>query len=411
MSNIATSEIIKDNASQITKSKGCPRLSTEKFILKAIKKHGDKYDYSNVNYINSKIKIAITCRQHGEYLQVPSYHLSGNGCMKCAKKSLCLSIMKTKEQFIEEANIIHNNKYDYSKVEYKKANEKVIIICSDHGEFKITPASHLHGKSGCNYCGKLSSKQKQQSTKEQFIEKSIQVHGETYDYSKVEYNNNNTKVIIICNEHGDFEQTPQGHLSGRGCIKCANKHQHTSEEWIIMAQQIHGNTYDYSNVKYISANDTVCITCKLHGNFEQLPRVHLRPNGCYKCSQQSYSKKQIQWLECISKIKGIQIQHAMNESEYTIPFTNLKADGFCKETNTIYEFHGDFWHGNPKLYNSQDINPVNKKTFGELYQQTITRESQIKELGYNLIVLWEYDWNKAIKNIRYLQKQFRYTHK
>jgi G:T-mismatch repair DNA endonuclease (very short patch repair protein) len=315
-------------------------------------------------------------------------------------------------QFIQNSVEIHGNKYDYSKVVYSKSSDKIPIICKIHGEFEQTPASHLQGN-GCNYCGKLTSKQKQQFTKEQFIEKSIKVHRNTYDYTKVEYNNNNTKVIIICKEHGDFEQTPQGHLSGRGCIKCANKHQHTTEEWIQLAQQLHGNIYDYSNVKYISANDTICITCKLHGNFEQLPRVHLRPNGCYKCSQKSYSKKQIQWLECISKIKGIQIQHAMNESEYTIPTTNLKADGFCKETNTIYEFHGDFWHGNPKLYNSEHINPVNKKTFGELYQHTIARELQIKELGYNLIVLWEYDWNKLIKTIRYLQQQFRYskTHK
>jgi G:T-mismatch repair DNA endonuclease (very short patch repair protein) len=178
-------------------------------------------------------------------------------------------------------------------------------------------------------------------------------------------------------------------------------------EFIEKAIKIHGNMYNYTKVIYTKAIENVIIICKNHGDFEISPNSHLNGNGCSKCYSK-YSKKQIQWLECISKIKGIQIQHAMNENEYTIPTTNFKADGFCKETNTIYEFHGDFWHGNPKLYNSQDMNAVNKKTFGELYQQTIARETQLKELGYNLVVLWEYDWNKAIKTIRYLQKQFRY---
>jgi len=349
-----TNENIKYNASQITKIKGRtkdinPRVTTEQFILKAIKKHGNKYDYSNVNYINSKIKIAITCREHGPYLQVPAYHLSGNGCMKCGKKSLCLSIMKTKEQFIEEANIIHNNKYDYSKVEYINTQNKVTILCNLHGEFKQTPNKHISCKSGCNKCGFLSSSLKQRKSTEQFIKDAQMIHGDRYDYSKVNYTMSQEKVIIICKTHGEFEQIACEHLRKR-CVNCPR--------------------------------------CNPH-----------------------FSKMQIQWLDLLSKMYNIHIQHAVNGIEHTIKTTQYKADGYCKETNTIYEFNGDFWHGNPKLYKPDDTTYFGV-TYGNLYQKTVKREELIKSLGYNLVVMWEYDWKKIIHFIKILQRKIRklFTH-
>jgi G:T-mismatch repair DNA endonuclease (very short patch repair protein) len=80
-------------------------------------------------------------------------------------------------------------------------------------------------------------------------------------------------------------------------------------------------------------------------------------------------------------------------------------DGFCKETNTIYEFHGDFWHGNPSIYDKDQLNPINKKSFGELYQQTIKKEEHLKQLGYTVVVMWESKWNKINQSIRMLQRQ------
>ena len=109
----------------------------------------------------------------------------------------------------------------------------------------------------------------------------------------------------------------------------------------------------------------------------------------------------------LSIMKGIHIQHAENEGEYSIPETKYKADGFCKETNTIYEFHGDFWHGNPKKYPSEKLNCISKKTFGELYENTKQREEEIIQRGYTLVTIWEYDWNKLIKSIKLLQQKIR----
>ena len=185
--------------------------------------------------------------------------------------------LKTTEEFIRRAKKVHGDKYDYSKVEYKGTHTKVCIICPIHGEFFQTPNNHLHGQ-GCLACGG-----RKQLTKEEFIQKAREVHGDKYDYSKVEYVNKNTKVKIICPIHGEFFQTPNNHLQGHGCHKCVGCKQLTKEEFIQKAREAHGYKYDYSKVEYINAHTKVKIICPIHGEFEQEPNSHLEGKGCPNC--------------------------------------------------------------------------------------------------------------------------------
>lgn len=128
----------------------------------------------------------------------------------------------TSEEFIKQAKKVHGDRYNYSKVEYKNSYTKVKIICSQHGEFKQTPANHIHYKKGCYECGKLSRIEKINSNTNEFIEKAELVHNNKYDYSLVEYKHSMKKVCIICPIHGEFWQTPNMHLTGRGCFKCGD---------------------------------------------------------------------------------------------------------------------------------------------------------------------------------------------
>jgi len=130
---------------------------------------------------------------------------------------------KTNKQFIEEANIRHGFKYDYSKTQYINKREKVCIICPIHGEFWQEASSHLKG-CGCPKCGKKSSQKRQSLNTEQFIERAKKVHGDKYDYSKTEYINSSTKVCIICPIHGEFWQRPKDHTKGIGCPVCKSSH-------------------------------------------------------------------------------------------------------------------------------------------------------------------------------------------
>lgn len=182
-------------------------LTTNNFIEKANLKHGDKYNYSLVEYFGAKIKIKILCSKHGLFTQTPTNHLCGQGCPKCSN-----NILFTTDEFILKANLKHNYIFNYSLI--YKLNKKVKIICPLHGIFEQISKNHLRGD-GCPTC---SGNKK--LTTEEFINKSKLKHGEKYDYSLVNYINNSKKVIIICEKHGEFIQAPNCHLNGSGCITC-----------------------------------------------------------------------------------------------------------------------------------------------------------------------------------------------
>ena len=383
------------------KCSGNQKSSTEEFIKKAIKIHSDKYDYSKVNYISRHKKVIIICKEHGEFEQEAGSHLSGCACKECGIINIIKNKTHTFEKFINKAILVHGDKYKYSQKNYNNKKEKIKIKCKMHNEeFEQTPQAHLAGQ-GCSKCSK-----KYKMNEVEFIDECKIVHGDKYDYSKVSYVKKLEKIIIFCKIHGKFEQLAYSHIKGQGCIYCSGNYKSNTEEFIKKAIKIHNNKYDYSKVDYYTAINNVIIICKEHGEFKQTPNTHLNGSGCQKCYS-NFSKMQIQWLELLSKLYNINIQHSLNTGEFKINNTRYKADGYCKETNTIYEFHGDFWHGNPKIYKPEELNDCSKKTYGELYQKTLEKEQKIKELGYNLKVMWESDWNKINKSIKKLQKKFK----
>ena len=212
--------------------RGCPKCgviknsksrtkTTENFIGKAKKIHGNKYDYSKTEYVGAHTKVCIICPEHGEFYQEPAAHLSGQGCPVCGRMSTTKSLTKSEERFIEEARKIHGDKYDYSKVKYVNTDTNVCIICPEHGEFFMQPKHHLEG-CGCQKCSWEKNGDKRKSTTEDFVEKAKKIHGNRYGYSKVEYIDAHTKVCIICPKHGEFWQTPNDHLRGNGCRYCVN---------------------------------------------------------------------------------------------------------------------------------------------------------------------------------------------
>ena len=156
---------------------------------------------------------------------------------------------KTKEKFIEQSKTMHEDKYDYSKVDYKGYLVEVCIICSKHGEFMQKPNTHLT-KHGCPKCA-VERRSKNQI---QIIDDFRRSHGNKYDYSKVAYIDDSTKVCIICPKHGEFWQEPNSHKRGVNCPECYEEKRPLSQESFIKnAIKIHGNKYNYSKVNYINA--------------------------------------------------------------------------------------------------------------------------------------------------------------
>ena len=251
------------------------KLTAEEFIKRAREVHGDRYDYSKVNYVNSSVPVTIICPIHGEFSCSPNNHISNkSGCPYCNG-----GVKIDTEEFVRRARQIHGDKYDYSKVNYVNSITPVTIICPIHGEFEQLPAYHLSGR-GCSLCAGT-----QKLNTEEFIRRARLVHGDKYSYDKSVYVNTHTPIIITCPVHGDFIAIPHYHLSnGSGCTLCSGGVKIDTEEFIKRAREIHGDKYDYSKVNYINSNTPVTIICPIHGEFEQLPSVHLSNHGCPKCN-------------------------------------------------------------------------------------------------------------------------------
>lgn len=206
------------------------------------------------------------------------------------------------ERFVENARAKYGNKFDYSLVQYKNNKTPVEIICPEHGSFWQKPDTHLHTKYGCKQCGVESSNRVRTKTNEQFIQEAIQVHGDIYDYSQVDYVYSMAKVDIICPTHGVFSQLPSAHLQGWGCKLCNSKFyprcdipQEQLDAWELetrkqsflrKAKELHGDHYDYSKIDFKRVMDKVEIICPEHGSFWQRPMSHIAKgaHGCKACA-------------------------------------------------------------------------------------------------------------------------------
>ena len=178
-----------------------PKLTTEEFIARAKAVHGDKYDYSKVEYVNTKTPVIVVCPKHGIYKVTPESHiLRHQGCPICGKEKK--GIPTTQEEFLVRAIAIHGDKYDFSEAVYVNSLTKVKGVCSKHGEFWVTPSALIHKKAGCPLCAQERFSDIRRKSQEQFIEDCKRVWGEVYDYSKVSYINSTTPITVICKKHG-----------------------------------------------------------------------------------------------------------------------------------------------------------------------------------------------------------------
>ncbi|SFD05638.1 GIY-YIG nuclease family protein [Pseudoalteromonas denitrificans] len=272
------------------------------FILKAKEKHGGFFDFSKFQYFNANIKSTVICIKHShQFEQSPASILRGsNGCKLCRSGTL--------EEFIDAANSIHNYSYDYSLFKFKNQTTKGTIICSKHGAFQQEPIKHIKEKRGCKGC----SADNQRKDLPTFIKQAQKIHKEFYSYEKAIYIGARKKLIITCPNHGVFSCSPDNHLRGKGCPKCTTK---TKSKFIEDARAIHGDKYDYSNVKYEGTLIKVTVKCPIHGNFRVIPSSHINADvGCTLCSKR-YQYSTNEWVAAAIKRHGNKYDYS--EAIYT----------------------------------------------------------------------------------------------
>jgi hypothetical protein len=369
--------------------------------------HGDEFDYSKVQYVNARTKVEIICPVHGSFFQTPDHHLRNRKCPKCSGKG------KSREEKIKDFRKVHGNKYDYSKAEIKTTKSKIKITCPVHGEFLKTPEKHKAGQ-GCPQCAEVGRVEKRKTSKHDLLQQFKNAHGNKYDYEQMKYVNTSTPIMIICKEHGQFEQMPSKHIIGQGCPKCVgkgltkeelikffkdvhnNKYSYTlpddfhvltkikiecpnhgefnqtvdshkqgrgcpdcgletvaaakrksRAEIIAIFQEVHGNKYDYSRMRYKDKFSKIIITCPHHGQFFQVPHNHAYGQGCPMCTLTPQSKQELQInfeLQLFfPKIDSKGFKTRINGKLWSV-------DIYIPEINLGIEFDGSYWHkGNEDL--------------------------------------------------------------
>jgi hypothetical protein len=421
------------------------RLTTQQFIERAISVHGDRYDYFLADYIGSKIKVKIICSVHGEFLQQPGNHLSGRGCTICGENyPLTNEIV---DKLIINKNIERIGNYINNKI---KIDFKCLINNCFH-IWSAAPSSIINNNSGCPACsGHLSLTNEiidqrlcERNIKriENYITDStnikisfqclissclyvwgatpnnilnnnsgcpqcagvVKLTNETVDRRLINrnikrincYTNNATKINFQCLINSCnyiWKAMPTDVLNGEtGCPKCSGNLSLNNE---IIDQRLYGR-----NIKrlgdYINARKSINFQCLIKGCehiWMSTPDsiLNSKKSGCPKCSR-SISKMEVDWLD------ALHMSAECRQKSIKINDKNHRVDAYDPLTNTIYEFYGDFWHGNPNKYNLDDINCVSHKTYKQLYDRTMLKEKIYKEAGYNLITVWESDYILSIK--------------
>lgn len=332
----------------IKRRQGCPNCggtkhdTTDSFITKAQKKHGDRYDYSRVDYVKQDIPVVIGCPTHGFLKQRPNNHLN-RGCPKCGKAKQggpkATRVINAGKRFIAKAQKTHGDLYDYSKSIYTGSDRHLEIICPVHGSFKQTPDNHY--QSGCPACGIEKSHDAKRKSTEEFTELARKIHGDVYDYSQTEYIGNAHNVTIICRDHGPFQQKAANHAPiGHGCQKCANLHRRTQEDFEADARAVHGDVYDYSQALFKSVHKKVTIICPEHGPFDQVPSSHIcAGTGCPDCAKTGFDPSATAYLYIIvleSRIERFVKIGITNNHKRRL--AKLRADGYDLTIGCIKEF-------------------------------------------------------------------------
>ena len=304
------------------------------FVEKANLVHKNKFDYSRSVYINASTPVIIICPEHGEFLQKPEAHLKGRGCFKC---HVC-SLNKTQEEFIVELKEKYGDKYDYSKVVYKGCFEKITLICPVHGPFKRQANDILIQKlEGC--CPKCNKHNKVNKFIETGKNKLLIILSQKFNcpVSKIDFIDK-LHIQMYCEKHGYYVKRKTALLQGYGCETCQEEklNLENGKTFFRKAKEIHNNFYIYDENIYKGSFVKIPIICPKHGEFYQLPNMHIQKQGCPLCSTSKGELLVKRFLE-ENKIKFEQ-QKTFDEYKYK---RKLKFDFYLPEYNICIEYDGE----------------------------------------------------------------------
>lgn len=276
----------------------------ELFIERASAIHGEKYDYSTVDYQGSSVAVSIICPKHGAFKKSPSNHthkLKPQGCPECSKEDKNRLFI---QELINDFKKVHGDIYDYSQLAFENSKKPVKIICKTHGSFSLRIDAHRNGV-GCQECKTEASKSEAWKG---YLLRFESIYGDIYDYSNTVYIAYKERISVRCRKHGEFKVLIASHLKGTGCRKChgwLGVEKQDNEQFIAQAVSKHGQTYDYSKANFTNLGSKVTIICPKHGEFTQNASQHLKGSGCPACVYVERSGSKFTSHEIIARLKEV----------------------------------------------------------------------------------------------------------
>lgn len=333
--------------------------------------------------------------------------------MSAKKKRRTIS---TNEQFAAEARKKHTIVYDYSQANFTKRKANVRIACPNGHVFYVRALTHLRGDGHCPDCrSEILALPK--ILKEEVIRRCVETHGNLYSYDEVEYEGTNQPLKNIrCSAHGLFTMIASNHyFGGSGCPKCGHEKiaQARTKPFSSFLEFVYKNIGPHISIDeetYVDRSHPATMTCTIHNfSWKQIPEYLIqdpvpRCNQC-KNSHSGFSAAALIWLHDEESKSGIRTQNHINGGEYAIFLEksdsfgrkSYKVDGYCKETNTVYEYDGDYWHGNLEIYDPAAFHPIIGKPYEELFAMTHIKHETIRKLGYTLVSIWDSQYRARLK--------------
>lgn len=256
------------------------KLTKEDFIIKAKEIHGDKYDYSLTNYKGILQNIKIICPNHHIFEQKPDHHLyRKQGCASCLPNKKI-----NQQEFLDRMDIIFGDTLLFTRSQYVNNSTGIIVTCPIHGEFSKIP-SYLFNGDGCAKCRFDIRKANGETVRapEVFF-KNVKLRSPNLSFNNSVFKGHNDPIIVTCQKHGEFiVNEARNLLRHEQCELCSQESK--INHFINRSKEIHGDRYDYSKINSYYSKHKLTIICKKHGEFLMKPGSHLNGKGCSKCSK------------------------------------------------------------------------------------------------------------------------------
>jgi hypothetical protein len=413
MSNTSCKEMELKISSKRSKYISMNQTERNEYIIARLKDvfSDSDYDYSNVVWDGrTNSKVVITCNRHVyTWSSIIANALKGHGCSKCGRER---SSRYQRKDFVGESKKkFGENTFNYDKVNYTDAHQDVTLKCIEHDlEFTCIAREHLISKyGGCSMCRSKNTSGVNHSyaiSIDDIIQRIYAKWENTYIYDMSSCTHLNSTIHITCPIHNyTWKSSVSNHIhptNPRGCTKCGREEvaqtlKLTQDECISRFIKLHGELYDYQDVKYVNNWYPVSIICNDHGQFKMSPAMHWKGYGCPSCSMAGVSKGQLEWLKYIENTTNDDIIYKggkhNKEEMFKFGAKRYKVDGFCKQNKTVYEFLGCWYHGCPVCRDPDEMHCWKRLKMHELFEEFNERKRVFEENGYTMVHIWECEWN------------------